>query len=140
MEINNMATGYQLHKVYLGTALLLSQISHCVHHKCGAVLVKEGRIIAQGINGTPQGLGAKMFEILNKKKKMSRRKINKLYNKDKEKLSNFFQKNNIGDGTEDLDDENVRNELINIDGFSNVSVDKTSKNKVSAVGAEKVSK
>ena len=56
MEINNMATGYQLHKVYLGTALLLSQISHCVHHKCGAVLVKEGRIIAQGINGTPQGM------------------------------------------------------------------------------------
>lgn len=51
-----MATGYQLHKVYLGMAMLLRQISHCVQHKCGAVLVKEGRVIAQGINGTPQGM------------------------------------------------------------------------------------
>jgi dCMP deaminase len=51
-----MATGYQLHKVYIGTAMLMSNISHCVQHKSGAVLVKENRILAQGVNGTPQGM------------------------------------------------------------------------------------
>lgn len=51
-----MATGYQLHKVFIGTALLLRDLSHCVQHKSGAVLVKDGRIIAQGVNGTPQGM------------------------------------------------------------------------------------
>lgn len=51
-----MATGYQLHKVYIGTAMLMSNISHCVQHKSGAVLVKENHILAQGVNGTPQGM------------------------------------------------------------------------------------
>ena len=51
-----MATGYQLHKVFIGTALLLRDLSHCVQHKSGAVLVKDNRIIAQGVNGTPQGM------------------------------------------------------------------------------------
>ena len=48
-----MATGYQLHKVYLGTAMLMSNISHCVQHKSGAVLVKDNCILAQGV-GSPE--------------------------------------------------------------------------------------
>ena len=40
-EDRDMATGYQLHKVFIGTALLLRDLSHCVQHKSGAVLVKE---------------------------------------------------------------------------------------------------
>ena len=51
-----MATGYQLHKFYIGTALQLRELSHCVQHKSGAVLVKNGSIIAHGVNGTPQGM------------------------------------------------------------------------------------
>lgn len=51
-----MATGYQLHKFYIGTALLLRELSHCVQHKSGAILVKNGSIISQGVNGTPQGM------------------------------------------------------------------------------------
>ena len=62
-----------------------------------------------GEYATKHGIGK---FLLGKKKKKSNKKINKLYNMNKEKLSDFFQKNNIGDGTEDLDDENVRNSLI----------------------------
>ena len=51
-----MATGYQLHKVFVGMALLLRDLSHCVQHKSGAILVKDGRVLAQGVNGTPQGM------------------------------------------------------------------------------------
>ena len=51
-----MATGYQLHKFYIGSALLLRELSHCVQHKSGAILVKNGNIIAHGVNGTPQGM------------------------------------------------------------------------------------
>lgn len=62
-----MASGYQLHKVYLNTALQLSNLSHCVQNKCGCILVKDGRIIAQGINGTPQGMFNcdELFDALN---------------------------------------------------------------------------
>ena len=37
------------------TALLLSQESKCVSKKVGAIIVKEGRIISIGYNGTPAG-------------------------------------------------------------------------------------
>ena len=51
-----MATGYQLHKIFTNTALNFASLSHCVQHKCGAILVKDGRIISHGVNGTPQGM------------------------------------------------------------------------------------
>ena len=51
-----MATDYQLHKVFLNIAKEFSTLSHCVSHKVGSVLVKNGRIISTGINGTPSGM------------------------------------------------------------------------------------
>lgn len=41
------------HLKYLAIAKIYSSMSHCVSHQVGAILVKEGRIIATGMNGTP---------------------------------------------------------------------------------------
>jgi dCMP deaminase len=41
--------------IFIKTALLLSQKSHCVSKKVGAVIVKDDRIISMGYNGTPPG-------------------------------------------------------------------------------------
>lgn len=38
------------------TAFLFSEKSRCVSHHVGCVIVKDGRIISSGINGTPPGL------------------------------------------------------------------------------------
>lgn len=43
------------HKVFLNIAEELSHLSHCVSHKVGCILVKDGRIISTGYNGTPAG-------------------------------------------------------------------------------------
>lgn len=42
-------------KIFLDVAEKLAEMSHCVSHKVGCVLVKDARIISTGYNGTPQG-------------------------------------------------------------------------------------
>lgn len=46
-----------MHDVFMKTAFLFAEKSHCVSHHVGAVIVKNGRIIVTGYNGTPEGLG-----------------------------------------------------------------------------------
>ena len=43
------------HKIFLNIAKEIASLSHCVSHKVGVVLVKNGRILSTGINGTPSG-------------------------------------------------------------------------------------
>lgn len=43
------------HKIFLDIAEKLSEMSHCISHKVGCILVKNGRIISTGYNGTPKG-------------------------------------------------------------------------------------
>lgn len=43
------------HKIFLNIAEELSGLSHCISHKVGCILVKDGRIISTGYNGTPSG-------------------------------------------------------------------------------------
>lgn len=45
----------KIHKTFLNIAKEISNLSHCVSHKVGVVLVKDGRILSTGINGTPAG-------------------------------------------------------------------------------------
>lgn len=33
----------------------IAKLSHCVSHQVGVILVKDGRILSTGINGTPKG-------------------------------------------------------------------------------------
>ena len=42
-------------QLYMDIAERLAQQSHAIRHKVGAVLVKNGSIIAEGWNGTPTG-------------------------------------------------------------------------------------
>jgi dCMP deaminase len=46
----------EMHDVFMKTAFLFAQKSHCVSHHVGAVIVRNGRIIATGYNGTPSDL------------------------------------------------------------------------------------
>jgi len=46
----------KLDKMFMRIADEFSDLSHCVSHQVGCVAVKDGRIIATGINGTPQGM------------------------------------------------------------------------------------
>lgn len=43
------------HKQYLDIAEVIAKSSNCVSHQVGCVLVKDGRIISSGYNGTPSG-------------------------------------------------------------------------------------
>lgn len=43
------------HRIFLDIAEKLSEMSHCISHKVGCILVKDGRIISTGYNGTPEG-------------------------------------------------------------------------------------
>lgn len=45
----------QKHKVYLQMCNDLSSLSKCSKHKVGALLVKNDRIISNGLNGSPSG-------------------------------------------------------------------------------------
>jgi dCMP deaminase len=45
----------KFHKIFMQTALLMSEMSKCVSYKVGAILVKDNRIISTGYNGTPAG-------------------------------------------------------------------------------------
>ena len=48
---------YDIYNKYLmQVALLTAKNSMAVRHKVGAILVKDGRIITSGINGTPSGM------------------------------------------------------------------------------------
>lgn len=51
-----MASQIKLDEVYLNIAKEVSSLSHCERSKVGAVLVKDGNIIAFGYNGTPSGM------------------------------------------------------------------------------------
>ncbi len=42
-------------KAYLRMANTWSELSHCVRKKVGALIVRDGRIISDGYNGTPAG-------------------------------------------------------------------------------------
>ena len=46
----------KLDNIFMNVAVQFSELSHCVSHKVGAVAVKDNRIIATGINGTPIGM------------------------------------------------------------------------------------
>jgi len=46
----------KLHDVFMKTAFLFAEKSHCVSHHVGAVIVKDGRIVTVGYNGSPPGL------------------------------------------------------------------------------------
>jgi dCMP deaminase len=43
------------HTIFLNIAEEISHMSHCISHKVGCILVKNGRIISTGYNGTPEG-------------------------------------------------------------------------------------
>lgn len=47
---------HKLSDVFIKTAFLFASQSKCVSHRVGAVIVKDGRIIMTGYNGTPPGL------------------------------------------------------------------------------------
>ena len=51
-----MASQHKFDQVYLNIAKEVSLLSHCERSKVGAVLVKDGNIIAFGYNGTPAGM------------------------------------------------------------------------------------
>lgn len=42
-------------RAYLRMASEWSQLSHCVRKQVGAIIVRDGQIIADGYNGTPSG-------------------------------------------------------------------------------------
>ena len=42
-------------KTFLNIAAELANLSNCVSFKIGCVLVKEGRVVTMGYNGTPEG-------------------------------------------------------------------------------------
>ncbi|NMC60764.1 MAG: dCMP deaminase [Candidatus Methanofastidiosa archaeon] len=46
----------QNHDLYVKMVFILAEESKCVSHQVAALIVKEGRIISTGINGTPSGL------------------------------------------------------------------------------------
>src|SRR3972149_4321327 len=46
----------RLDKIFINIALEFATLSHCVTYKVGAVAVNDNRIIATGINGTPEGM------------------------------------------------------------------------------------
>ena len=54
-----------MHDVFMKTAFLFAEKSHCVSYHVGAVIVKNGRIIVTGYNGTPEDL-PNCDEVFNK--------------------------------------------------------------------------
>lgn len=53
--IRKAARKRQLDVTFLEVARSLAKLSHCRSFKVGAVLVKDGRILSTGYNGTPPG-------------------------------------------------------------------------------------
>jgi dCMP deaminase len=65
-------------RAYLRMALEWAKLSHCNRRQVGAIIVKEGQIIADGYNGTPSGFdklvhqaGIKRLVFVNGYKDMS---------------------------------------------------------------------
>lgn len=44
-----------IRKTFINIAKTISELSSCVQYKVGALLVKDGRILSTGYNGTPPG-------------------------------------------------------------------------------------
>lgn len=44
---------FNMQPFFMKTAFLLSERSHCVSHKVGALIVKDNRIVSIGYNGSP---------------------------------------------------------------------------------------
>lgn len=53
LQLENKTFRYD--KAYLRMAKTWSELSHCERKKVGALIVKNGRIISDGYNGTPAG-------------------------------------------------------------------------------------
>lgn len=53
LQLENKTHRYD--KAYLRMAKTWSELSHCERKKVGALIVKNGRIISDGYNGTPAG-------------------------------------------------------------------------------------
>ncbi len=53
LQLKNKTLRYD--KAYLRMAKTWSELSHCERKKVGALIVKNGRIISDGYNGTPAG-------------------------------------------------------------------------------------
>lgn len=45
----------EVHQIYLDIAVNVSKLSKCEKVHVGCIIVKEGRIITTGVNGTPKG-------------------------------------------------------------------------------------
>lgn len=58
--------GKKLHKTFLDMIPVLSGLSHCVSKQVAALIVKDGRIVSTGINGTASGY-KNCDDIFNKK-------------------------------------------------------------------------
>lgn len=71
----------QMHDVFMKTAFLFAEKSHCVSYHVGAVIVKNGRIIVTGYNGTPEDL-PNCDEVFNKEE--FDREAHHLWSKDNE--------------------------------------------------------
>ena len=55
MDYQNPDKQYRYDKAYLRMALEWAKLSHCTRKQVGAIVVKNGTIIADGYNGTPTG-------------------------------------------------------------------------------------
>lgn len=54
-EIKSTAKAERYDKAYLRMASTWAELSHCSRKKVGALIVRDGRIISDGYNGTPAG-------------------------------------------------------------------------------------
>jgi dCMP deaminase len=54
-EIKSTAKAERYDKAYLRMATTWAELSHCSRKKVGALIVRDGRIISDGYNGTPAG-------------------------------------------------------------------------------------
>ena len=94
----------QMHDVFMKTAFLFAEKSHCVSHHVGAVIVKNGRIIVTGYNGTPEDL-PNCDEVFNKEN--FDREAHHLWSKDNEvhaemNAISFASKNDVNTDGADM--------------------------------------
>lgn len=54
-EMKSTAKAERYDKAYLRMASTWAELSHCSRKKVGALIVRDGRIISDGYNGTPAG-------------------------------------------------------------------------------------
>lgn len=50
-----MKRAHQIDETFIEVAKTISKLSHCRSYQVGAVIVKNGRILSTGYNGTPSG-------------------------------------------------------------------------------------